>query len=49
MASRTRADDKWIVGIDPVSKVAATYLYDRKAKKLSALYIARPELQNAPL
>ena len=32
VASRTRADDKWIVGIDPVSKVAATYLYDRKAK-----------------
>jgi len=49
VASRTRADDKWIVGIDPVSKVAATYLYDRKAKKLSALYIARPELQGAPL
>ena len=49
VASRTRADDKWIVGIDPVSKVSATYLYDRKAKKLSALYIARPELQNAPL
>ena len=49
VASRTRADDKWIVSIDPVSKVAATYLYDRKEKKLSALYIARPELQNAPL
>ncbi len=49
VASRTQADDKWIVGIDPVSKVAATYLYDRKAKKLSALYIARPELQSAPL
>ncbi len=49
VASRTRADDKWIVSIDPVSKVAATYLYDRKAKKLSALYVARPELQNAPL
>lgn len=49
VSSRTRADDKWIVGIDPVSKVAATYLYDRKAKKLSPLYVARPELQNAPL
>ncbi|MEO6276408.1 TolB family protein, partial [Roseateles sp.] len=49
VSSRTRADDKWIVGIDPVSKVSATYLYDRKAKKLSALYVARPELQNAPL
>ncbi|PND39285.1 S9 family peptidase [Paucibacter aquatile] len=49
VSSRTRADDKWIVGIDPVSKVAATYLYDRKAKKLQALYVARPELQDAPL
>jgi len=49
VSSRTRADDKWIVGIDPVSKVAATYLYDRKAKKLSPLYVARPELQGAPL
>ena len=49
VASRTRADDKWIVGIDPVSKVAATYLYDRKARKLSPLYVARPELQGAPL
>ena len=49
VTSRTRADDKWIVGIDPVSKVAATYLYDRKAKRLTALYVARPELQGAPL
>jgi dipeptidyl aminopeptidase/acylaminoacyl peptidase len=49
VSSRTRADDKWIVGIDPVSKVAATYLYDRKAKTLTALYVARPELQGAPL
>lgn len=49
VASRTQADDKWIVGIDPVSKVAATYLYDRKAKTLSPLYVARPELQGAPL
>lgn len=49
VTSRTRADDKWIVGIDPVSKVAATYLYDRKVKSLTALYVARPELQGAPL
>ena len=49
VGSRTRADDKWIVGIDPVSKVSATYLYDRKAKKLSPLYVARPALQGAPL
>jgi len=49
VASRTKADDKWIVGIDPVSKVAGTYLYDRLEKKLTMLYVARPELQGAPL
>ena len=49
VGSRTRADDKWIVGIDPVSKISATYLYDRKAKKLNPLYVARPALQGAPL
>ncbi len=49
VSDRTRDDDKWIVGIDPVSKVSATYLYERKAKRLTALYVARPELQGAPL
>ena len=49
VASRTNADDKWIVGIDPVSKVAGTYLYDRLEKKLTMLYVARPDLQGAPL
>lgn len=49
VSSRTRADDRWIVGFDPVSKVSATYLFDRKAKKLQPIYVARPELQGAPL
>lgn len=49
VASRTRADDRWIVGIDAVSKVSATYLFDRKARQLTPLYVARPELQGAPL
>ena len=49
VANRTRADDKWIVSIDRVSKVAATYLFDRKAKQLTELYISRPELVGAPL
>jgi dipeptidyl aminopeptidase/acylaminoacyl peptidase len=49
VASRTRADDKWIVGFDPVSKVSATYLFDRKARKLQPIYVARPALQGAPL
>lgn len=49
VGSRTREDDKWIVSIDRVSKVSTTYLYDRKAKKLNTLYVARPELLNVPL
>lgn len=47
--SRTRADDKWIVAFDPVNKVSATYLFDRKAKTLKPIYVARPALEGAPL
>lgn len=49
VSSRNRADDKWIVVVDAVSKPSTTYLYDRKAKKLQTLYVARPDLQGAPL
>jgi dipeptidyl aminopeptidase/acylaminoacyl peptidase len=49
VASRTQADDKWIVGADPVTSPSATYLYDRKAKSLTRLYVSRPELEGAPL
>ncbi len=49
IGSRTDADDKWIVGFDPVSAPAATYLYDRKARTLTQLYVSRPELVGAPL
>ena len=47
--SRTRADDKWIVGVDPVTAPTSVYLYDRKAKTLTRLYVGRPELEGAPL
>ena len=49
VASRTDADDKWIVGVDPVTAPAAAYLYDRKSKALTRLYVSRPELEGAPL
>ena len=49
VVNRTRADDKWIVGVDPLSKVSGTYLYDRQKKHLTTLYVARPELLGAPL
>ena len=47
--SRTDADDKWIVDLDPVSQPASTWLYERKTKRLTKLFTARPELEGAPL
>ncbi|HEX9955015.1 MAG TPA: S9 family peptidase [Allosphingosinicella sp.] len=49
VASRTDADDKWIVAVDPVTAPSAAYLYDRKAKTLTKLYTTRPELEGATL
>lgn len=49
ITSRTYADDKWLVGVDPVTKPPATFLYDRKAKMLTRLYVSRPALEDAPL
>ena len=49
VTSRTDADDKWIVAVDPVTAPTTAYLYDRKAKTLTKLYVTRPELEGAPL
>ena len=49
ITSRTRADDKWLVAVDAVTAPPAVHLYDRKARKLSLLYVSRPELVGAPL
>ena len=49
VTSRTDADDKWIVAVDPVTAPSAAYLYDRKARSLTKLYVTRPELEGAPL
>lgn len=49
VTSRTDADDKWLVAFDPVTAPPATYVYDRKAKTLTELYVSRPELAGAPL
>ena len=38
-----------VVTFDPVTAPASTWLYDRKAKKLTQLYVSRPELADAPL
>jgi len=47
--SRSDADDKWIVVADPVSAPVSTWLYERKGKRLTKLFTARPELEGAPL
>lgn len=49
VTSRTRADDRWTVAVDPVVAPAATYLFDRKAGTLTRLFVSRPELEGAPL
>ena len=47
--SRTDRDDRWVVSVDAVSKVATTYVFDRKARQLTPLYVSRPDLKEAPL
>ena len=49
VTSRTDADDKWIVGNDPLVAPARAYLYDRPTRALTELYVTRPELEGAPL
>ena len=49
VVSRSDADDKWIVVADPVTAPVSTWLYERKGKRLTRLFTARPELEGAPL
>jgi len=49
VGARTDDDSKWIVSFDPVTAPSSTWLYDRKAKTLTMLYVGRPELVGAPL
>jgi dipeptidyl aminopeptidase/acylaminoacyl peptidase len=49
ITSRTEADDLWTVAIDRVSAPVSTWLYERNARKLTLLYVGRPELVDAPL
>jgi dipeptidyl aminopeptidase/acylaminoacyl peptidase len=49
VTSRTDADDRWTVTVDPVTAPPSTYLFDRKAKALTRLFVGRPELEGAPL
>jgi dipeptidyl aminopeptidase/acylaminoacyl peptidase len=47
--SRTDADDKWIIGHDPLTGPSRTLIYDRVAGTLEEFYVTRPELEGTPL
>ena len=49
VVSRNDADTKWIVLADEVVKPITYYLYDRKSRKLSPLFVTRPQLAGKPL
>ncbi len=49
VTSRTDADDRWLLTIDRVTVPQSTWLYERKSKRLTLLFAARPELEGAPL
>ncbi|URX62532.1 S9 family peptidase [Luteibacter anthropi] len=49
VTSRTDADDVWTVNVDPVNAPDTTYLYQRAGKKLTKLFVSRPELEKATL
>jgi dipeptidyl aminopeptidase/acylaminoacyl peptidase len=49
VTSRTLADDKWTVAVDPVTASPQCWLYDRGTGGLELLYTSRPELDGAPL
>ncbi len=49
VVSRDEADKTWVVLVDDVVKPVSYYLYDRRARKLSLLFVTRPELTGKPL
>jgi dipeptidyl aminopeptidase/acylaminoacyl peptidase len=49
IASRTQADDVWVVGVDPVKAPASAWLYERAERRLTLLYNSRPDLADAKL
>lgn len=49
VSSRTDDDQTWIVWNDPVTAPARTFVFDRKAETLTPFFVARPELEGAPL
>jgi dipeptidyl aminopeptidase/acylaminoacyl peptidase len=49
VVSRDDAHSKWILYVDEVTKPISYALYDRKARKVSTLFVTRPALEGKPL
>ncbi len=49
ITSRSEDNNRWTVAMDPVTAPDSTWLYDRRAQRLSKLYVSRPEMEGAPL
>jgi dipeptidyl aminopeptidase/acylaminoacyl peptidase len=49
VVSRDDADAKWILYVDEVTKPISYSLYERKTRKVSPLFVTRPELEGKPL
>ncbi|HSW81922.1 MAG TPA: S9 family peptidase [Usitatibacter sp.] len=49
VVSRDDADSKWILYVDEVTKPISYQLYERKTRKVSPLFVTRPELEGKPL
>jgi len=49
LASRTDADDRWVVETNNSEAASETWLYDREARSLTKLFDSRPELAGVPL
>lgn len=49
VSARSDDDRTWIVAVDPVTAPAAVYRYDREPRRLTRLFVTRPELENQPL
>ena len=49
IASRTDADDRWVVASTGSTAPSTSYIYDRASKSLTKLFDTRPDLADAPL
>jgi dipeptidyl aminopeptidase/acylaminoacyl peptidase len=49
VVSRDDSDAHWIIYVDEVTKPISYALYDRKARKVSTLFVTRPALEGKPL